>query len=49
MAKVSRRAWEGPPQRVRAPYAKTGAGERDPEYRGTREIPWEDGGTTLQA
>ena len=23
--------------------------EQDPEYRGTREIPWEVGGTTLQA
>ena len=23
--------------------------ELDPEYRGTRETPWEAGGTTLQA
>ena len=23
--------------------------EQDPEYRGTRETPWEAGGTTLQA
>ena len=23
--------------------------EQDPKYRGAREIPWEDGGTTLQA
>ena len=23
--------------------------EQDPEYRGTRETPWEDGETTLQA
>jgi hypothetical protein len=22
--------------------------KRDPEYYGTREIPWESGGTTLQ-
>ena len=22
---------------------------QDPKYRGTRGIPWEDGGTTLQA
>ena len=25
------------------------ADELDPEYRGTRGIPWEVGGTTLQA
>ena len=49
MLKVSRKAWEGLPQGVRVPYAKTGGGERYPEYRGTREIPWENGGTTLQA
>ena len=49
LAEVSRRtAWEGRPQRVRAPYPKEKTVRLDPEYRGTRETPWETGGTTLQ-
>ena len=48
--RLSRRTvWEGRPQRVRAPYPKENADSLDPEYRGTRETPWEAGGTTLQA
>ena len=43
-----RTAWEGRPQRVRAPYPKVEVMRLDPEYRGTRETPWEAGGTTLQ-
>ena len=43
-----RTAWEGRPQRVKAPYPKVEAMRLDPEYRGTRETPWEAGGTTLQ-
>ena len=43
-----RTAWEGRLERVRAPYPKAGADSLDPEYRGTRETPWEAGGTTLQ-
>ena len=45
----SRSAWEGAPQNVRVMYAKGRAGWQYPEYRGAREIPWEYGGTTLQA
>ena len=41
-------AWEGQPERVTAPYPKSDNMGRDPEYRGTRETPWEAGGTTLQ-
>ena len=41
--------WEGQRNRVRAPYAKTVLSGLDPEYHGAREIPWENGGTTLQA
>ena len=46
---VRRTAWEGRPKRVRAPYSKTEAVRLDPEYRGTRETPWETGWTTIQA
>ena len=28
---------------------EAGQGQTEPEYRGTREIPWEAGGTTPQA
>ena len=41
--------WESQRNRVRAPYAKTVLSGLDPEYHGAREIPWEYGGTTLQA
>ena len=46
---LDRTAWEGRPQRVRAPYVKEKTDSEDPEYRGTRETPWEDGWTTIQA
>ena len=46
--KARRTAWEGRPQRVIAPYPKVEVMRLDPEYRGTRETPWEAGGTTLQ-
>ena len=42
-------AWEGRPQRVRAPYVKEKTDSEYPEYHGTRETPWEDGWTTIQA
>ena len=41
--------WKGQPQRVIVPYANsTVFSETVPEYRGTRAIPWESGGTILQ-
>ena len=46
---LNRTAWEGRPQRVRAPYVKSETDSEYPEYRGTRETPWEDGWTTIQA
>ena len=46
---LAERFWESRPERVKAPYTKTEQTEQDPEYRGTRGIPWEAGGTTLQA
>ena len=49
MAEHSRMAWEGQSKSVRITYAKCKAGKLYPEYCGTREIPWEYGGTTLQA
>ena len=49
MAEHSRMAWEGQSESVRITYAKCKAGKLYPEYCGTREIPWEYGGTTLQA
>ena len=45
----SRSVWEDTPEDVRVVYAKGRISRLDPEYRGAREIPWEDGGTTLQA
>ena len=45
---LAERLWESRPQRVKAPYAKGGEGERYPEYHGTRETLWEVGGTTPQ-
>ena len=44
-----RSAWEGAPKNVRVVYLKRRTSEQYPEYRGAREIPWEGGGTTLQA
>ena len=44
-----RMAWEGQPERVKVPYLKCELAWQDPEYRRTRGIRWEDGGTTLQA
>ena len=49
MQRSSRMAWEGQRESVRVTYAKSEAGELNPEYRRTRETRWEDGGTTLQA
>ena len=43
------RAWEGPPQSVRAAYRKEKGAGLYPEYRRARETRWETGGTTLQA
>ena len=49
-SEVSRRtAWEGRPQRVRAPYLKREVMSAYPEYHGTRGIRREVGGTILQA
>ena len=41
--------WESQPENVIVMYAKTVLSGLDPEYHGAREIPWENGGTTLQA
>ena len=41
--------WESQPENVIVMYAKRNQSEQDPKYRGTRGIPWEVGGTTLQA
>ena len=32
-----------------SPVSEAEGSSGDPEYRGTRGIPWEDGGLTLQA
>ena len=40
--------WERQPERVKAPYTKTIASERDPKYHETRGTLWEVGGTTPQ-
>ena len=40
--------WEGGPQKVKAPYAKSEQGRQDPEYRETRGTLREVGGTTPQ-
>ena len=42
-------AWKGQRNSVKAAYAKGEGSGLYPEYRRTREIRWEDGGTTLQA
>ena len=39
-------SWEDPPERVKAPYAKTEKTQQDPEYHETRETLWERAGTT---
>ncbi len=49
MANLNRSAWDGTPKSVKVAYVKRRASKQDPEYRGTRETPWEVGGTTLQA
>ena len=38
--------WESQPERVKAPYTKSGPGRQDPEYHETRGTLWEDAGTT---
>jgi len=47
-ARDSRMIWKVQPEKVIALYTKSQAEQEVPEYRGTREIPWEPGGTTLQ-
>ena len=47
--KDRRTVWEDRPEDVKVMYPKSETGRLDPEYCGTRGIPWEDGGTTLQA
>ena len=49
LIRVRRTGWETGPKSVRVTYSKILISELYPEYRGAREIPWEDGGTTLQA
>ena len=44
---VRRNGWEAVPKSMKVAYSKTSESEQDPEYRGTRETPWEDRGTTL--
>ena len=44
---VRRNGWEAVPKSMIVAYLKTEVSEQDPEYRGTRETPWEDRGTTL--
>ena len=38
--------WESQPERVKAPYTKSGPGRQDPEYHETRGTLWEIRGTT---
>ena len=45
--KVRRNGWEAVPKSMIVAYSKTEVSEQYPEYRGTRETPWEDRGTTL--
>ena len=44
---VKRSEWEVAPKSVIVAYLKMRLSEQYPEYRGAREIPWEDRGTTL--
>ena len=48
MQSFNRITWEGKPENVKAVYVKGQCSQQYPEYRGTRETPWEAGGTTLQ-
>ena len=41
--------WESQPERVKAPYTKSGPGRQDPEYHETRGTLWEDAGTPRKA
>ena len=43
-----RTGWEAWPQRVKASYLKSNLTLAVPEYRGTRETPWESGRTIFQ-
>ena len=45
---VGEGSWEALPERVKAPYLKRSYKRTTPEYRGTREIPWESGRTIFQ-
>ena len=49
MLMLSRKAWDGLPERVTVSYAKSKGSYQYPEYRQTRETRWEYGGTILQA
>ena len=46
--KIEEWHWESQPERVKAPYTKSGPGRQDPEYHETRGTLWEVGGTTPQ-
>ena len=46
--RLRERFWESRPERVKAPYLKTGHRRQDPKYHETRETLWEVGGTTPQ-
>ncbi len=41
-------SWEASPEKVKALYLKSSNKRTTPEYRGTREIPWESGRTIFQ-
>ena len=47
ITRFRRSEWEGTPKNVIVVYLKRRVSEQYPEYRGAREIPWEDRGTTL--
>ena len=47
MLSFKRIVWENEPKNVKVVYLKRRNSEQDPEYRGAREIPWADRGTTL--
>ena len=46
--RLAEESWKALPQKVTVLYAKADDRGKYPEYCGTRGIPWEAGGTTLQ-
>ena len=44
--RITEQFWKSWPERVKAPYVKSGLTERYPEYHETRETLWERAGTT---